>query len=72
MNRVQRKISKEVNKRIDKAIDNYFSCVDSIKLENGSTLIQADPYALEKLVTDTTRHRIKRQVIKEFKEQGIL
>lgn len=72
MNRVQRKISKEVNKRIEKAIDNYYCCVNFLELENGSTLIQVDPYALEKLVTETTRHRIKRQVVKEFKEQGLI
>lgn len=72
MNRIQRKINKEVNKRIEKAIDNYYNCVNFIKLESGSTLVQADTDKLEKLVIETARHRIKRQVIKDFKEQGLL
>lgn len=72
MNKVQRKISREVNKRIEKTIEKYYENVKTIKLESGAVLIETDPEILRKLLIDTTRHRVKRQVIKDFKEQNII
>lgn len=72
MNKIQRKISREVNKKIDKAIDKYYENAKIIKLENGESVIEGNPEALMQLLKDTTRHRLKREVIKEFKEQGII
>lgn len=72
MNRVQRKISREIKKRIDQAIDKYYEGAEITQLENGRSLIKVDTEALIQLVEDTARHRVKKQVIKDFKEQGIL
>lgn len=72
MNRVQRKISREIKKRIDQAIDKYYEGAEITQLENGGSLIKVDTEVLIQLVEDTARHRVKKQVIKDFKEQGIL
>lgn len=72
MNKIQKKISKEVKRRDDAIWNEFYSKTEKTQLENGTTLYKYNKDLLEWVFDASNRYRIKKQVIKEFKEQGIL
>lgn len=71
MNKFQKKISKEVKKRDNAIWDEFYRKSKKTQLEKG-VLYTYDMDLLDWVFDASNRYRIKKQVIKDFKAQGIL
>lgn len=71
MNKFQKKVNKEVKRRDNAIWDEYYRKSEKTQLKNGGVLYKYDMDLLNWVFDASNRYRIKKQVIKDFKAQGI-
>lgn len=71
MNKFQKKVNKEVKRRDNAIWDEFYRKSEKTQLKNGGVLYKYDMDLLNWVFDASNRYRIKKQVIKDFKAQGI-
>lgn len=71
MNKFQKKVNKEVKRRDNAIWDEFYRKSEKTQLKNGGVLYKYDMDLLNWVFDASNRYHIKKQVIKDFKVQGI-